>query len=51
MKAGGRLPALFPTVEGVGAQLLGATLVIGSYFVAEHVRITRPRARAALRSA
>jgi high-affinity iron transporter len=38
--------AAFPTVEGVVAQLLAAALVLGSYFLAEHVRIRRPRARA-----
>jgi high-affinity iron transporter len=38
--------ALFPTVEGILAQLTAAVLVIGSYFVAEHVRVKRPRARA-----
>jgi high-affinity iron transporter len=39
--------ALFPTVEGVVAQLLAALLVIGSYFLAEHVRVRRPRRDAA----
>jgi high-affinity iron transporter len=38
--------ALFPTVEGIVAQALAAALVIGSYFLAEHVRVRRPRARA-----
>jgi len=38
--------ATFPTVEGIVAQLVAATLVIGSYFLAEHVRVRRPRARA-----
>ena len=38
--------AAFPTVEGILAQLLAAILVIGSYFLAEHVRVRRPRARA-----
>jgi high-affinity iron transporter len=37
--------ALFPTVEGVVAQLLAAGLVIGSYFLAEHIRIRRPQRR------
>jgi len=37
--------ALFPTVEGVLAQLLAALLVIGSYFLAEHVRVRRPKRR------
>ena len=35
--------ALFPTVEGISAQALAAALVIGSYFLAEHVRVRRPR--------
>jgi high-affinity iron transporter len=35
--------ALFPTVEGIAAQALAALLVIGSYFLAEYVRIKRPR--------
>ena len=39
--------ATFPTVEGLAAQLLAAGLVIGSYFLAEHVRVRAPRARAA----
>ena len=39
--------ALFPTVEGVIAQLLAAGLVVGSYFLAEEMRVRRPR-RAAL---
>jgi high-affinity iron transporter len=38
--------AVFPTVEGVLAQLFAAVLVIGSYFLAEYVRVGRPRARA-----
>jgi high-affinity iron transporter len=38
--------ALFPTVEGIAAQLLAAALVIGSYLVAERVR-ARPRLRVA----
>jgi high-affinity iron transporter len=39
--------ALFPTVEGVVAQLLAAGLVVGSYFLAEEIRVRRPRRRAA----
>jgi high-affinity iron transporter len=42
--------AFFPTVEGVLAQLLAAGLVVGSYFVAEEIRVRRPR-RAALATA
>jgi high-affinity iron transporter len=37
--------AVFPTVEGVLAQAAAAALVIGSYLLAEHVRVRRPRAR------
>ena len=37
--------ALFPTVEGVVAQVLAAGLVIGSYFLAEHIKVRRPRRR------
>jgi high-affinity iron transporter len=43
--------ALFPTVEGIAAQLAAAALVIGSYFLAEHVRVRRPRSRVELRRA
>ena len=39
--------ALFPTVEGVIAQLLAALLVVGSYLLAEEIRVRRPRRRAA----
>jgi len=35
--------ALFPTVETVTAQTLAAAAVIGSYLVAEHVRVRRPK--------
>jgi high-affinity iron transporter len=38
--------AVFPTVEGILAQLVAAALVLGSYFLAEHLRVQRPRARA-----
>ena len=40
--------ALFPTLEGLVAQLLAALLVIGSYVVAEEIRVRRPRRRAAV---
>jgi high-affinity iron transporter len=43
--------AVFPTVEGIVAQALAAGLVVGSYFLAEHVRVKRPRARAEARRA
>jgi high-affinity iron transporter len=35
--------ALFPTVESLAAQALAAALVIGSYLVAEELRVKRPR--------
>ncbi|MBS1880847.1 MAG: FTR1 family protein [Actinobacteria bacterium] len=38
--------AVFPTVEGLVAQVLAAALVLGSYFGAEYIRVRRPRARA-----
>jgi high-affinity iron transporter len=38
--------AVFPTVEGIAAQLLAAGLVIGSYVVAEEIRVRRPRRNA-----
>ncbi len=37
--------AIFPTAEGLAAQLLAATLVIGSYAVAQEIRVTRPPRR------
>ena len=40
--------AVFPTLEGLVAQLLAAGLVLGSYFGAEYVKVKRPR-REALR--
>ena len=39
--------ALFPTVETIAAQALAAAAVIGSYVVAEHVRVRRPQRRGA----
>jgi high-affinity iron transporter len=39
--------AAFPTVEGLAAQAFAAALVIGSYFLAEELRIRRPRRAAA----
>jgi len=38
--------AVFPTVEGLVAQVLAAALVLGSYFGAEYWRIKRPRKKA-----
>lgn len=43
--------AVFPTLEGLLAQLLAAGLVLGSYFGAQYVRVRRPRARALAREA
>jgi high-affinity iron transporter len=40
--------AVFPTVEGLVAQVLAALLVVGSYAVAEELRVRRPRRRAEL---
>jgi high-affinity iron transporter len=37
--------AVFPTWETLGAQLLAAAAVIGSYVMAEHVRVRKPRKR------
>jgi high-affinity iron transporter len=37
--------AVFPTVEGLVAQVLAAGLVLGSYFGAEYLRVRRPRKR------
>ena len=38
--------AVVPTVEGIVAQAAAALLVIGSYLLAEQVRVRRPRAGA-----
>ncbi len=37
--------AVFPTVETLGAQALAATAVVGSYVVAENLRVRRPAKR------
>ncbi len=37
--------AIFPTVEGLAAQIAAAVLVIGSYVVAQELRVRRPRRR------
>jgi high-affinity iron transporter len=37
--------AIFPTAEGLIAQVLAASLVIGSYAVAQELRVRRPRRR------
>lgn len=39
--------AVFPTVESLGAQMLAALAVVGSYLVAEYTRVWRPRRLAA----
>jgi high-affinity iron transporter len=36
---------IYGTWETIGAQLLAATFVIGSYFLAQHVKVTRPARR------
>jgi high-affinity iron transporter len=45
--------SVFPNVETVVAQAAAAILVVGSYFVAEELKVRRPRrrgARAAVRA-
>lgn len=37
--------SLFPSVESLAAQLFAVTLVVGSYFAAQYVRVWRPRRR------
>jgi high-affinity iron transporter len=37
--------AMFPTVEGLVAQFLAAAAVLGSYFVAEQLKVRRPKRR------
>jgi high-affinity iron transporter len=41
----GRWFEVYPTVETIGVQLFAAVLVIGSYFLAEHLKVRRPRRR------
>jgi high-affinity iron transporter len=41
--------AVFPTVESLLAQAVAAALVVGSYFLAEELRVRRPRREAAAR--
>lgn len=44
---------VYPTVETIGAQVLAAAFVIGSYYLAEYLKVKRPAARgraAAVRS-
>jgi high-affinity iron transporter len=37
--------AVFPTVEGMVAQALALALVLGSYFVAQELKVKRPQRR------
>jgi len=37
--------AIFPNVEGLVAQALAAAFVVGSYFLAEHLKVRRPAKR------
>ena len=39
---------VYPTVETLALQLLAVAVVIGSYFLAEYIRVTRPRCRGGL---
>jgi high-affinity iron transporter len=36
---------VYPTVETIGAQIAAAVFVIGSYFLAQEVRVKRPKRR------
>ena len=38
---------VFPTVETIGAQIAAAVFVIGSYFLAQEMKVKRPRRRRA----
>jgi high-affinity iron transporter len=42
---------VFPTLETLGAQVAAAVFVIGSYFLAQELKVKRPRRRARKRSA
>lgn len=37
---------IFPSWQSIGAQLIALTLVVGSYFLAEEIRVKRPTRRA-----
>jgi high-affinity iron transporter len=37
--------AIFPNVQTIVAQVVAALLVVGSYFLAEELRVRRPRRR------
>jgi high-affinity iron transporter len=39
--------SIFPNVQTIVAQVLAAILVVGSYFLAEEMRVRRPRRRGA----
>jgi high-affinity iron transporter len=39
--------AIFPNVQTIVAQVVAAVLVVGSYFLAEELRVRRPRRRGA----
>jgi high-affinity iron transporter len=39
--------AVFPNVQTIAAQVVAAVLVVGSYFLAEEMRVRRPRRRGA----
>jgi high-affinity iron transporter len=39
--------SIFPNVQTIGAQVVAAALVIGSYFLAQELRVRRPRRRGA----
>src|SRR3954469_10447165 len=41
----GRWFEVYPTVETVGVQFMAAVLLIGSYFLAEHLKVRRPKQR------
>jgi high-affinity iron transporter len=37
--------AIFPTIESLSAQIFAGVFVIGSYFVAQYLKVSRPRQR------
>jgi high-affinity iron transporter len=41
----GRWFEVYPTVETIAAQVLAVVFVVGSYFLAEHLKVRRPRKR------
>jgi high-affinity iron transporter len=42
---------VYPTIETIGAQIAAMVFVIGSYFLAQEIKVKRPRRRARARSA